>query len=71
MKEFFSRNPEKLVNEIKEELYVRLNHTRRLVEMYDQAADTDELTLQELGYMQGIKEEMRYIEKLLDTIERS
>jgi hypothetical protein len=71
MKEFFSRNPEKLVNEIKEELYVRLNHTRRLVEMYDQAADTDELTLQELGYRQGIKEEMRYIEKLLDTIERS
>jgi hypothetical protein len=39
--------------------------------MYDLAADTDDLTLQELGYRQGIKEEMRYLEKLIDMIERS
>ena len=71
MKEFFSRDPEKLVTEIKEELYFRLTHTRKLVEMYDMSAAADHLTLQELGYRQGIKEEMRYFEKLIDNIERS
>lgn len=70
MKEFFSKDPAKLVNEIKEELYGRLLRSRQLLAAYDMAS-ASMLTLQELGYRQGIKEEMRYIEKLLDTIERS
>ena len=69
MKEFFSRNPEKLVNEIKAELYVRLTRTRELFAAFDHPAA--ELSLQDLGYRQGIREELNYLEKLMDTIERS
>lgn len=71
MDDFFSKDPAKALVEIKEKLYIRYIRTRDLVQMYDLAADTDDLTLQELGYRQGIKEEMRYLEKLIDMIERS
>ena len=69
MKEFFARDPEKLVNEIKAELYVRLTRTRKLAHAYN--VRSEDLTLQELGYRQGIREELNYLEKLMDTIERS
>ena len=69
MKEFFSKDPAKLVNEIKEELYGRLLRSRQLLAAYDLANET--LAGRELGYRTGVNEEIMYLEKLLDTIERS
>ena len=69
MKEFFSKDPAKLVNEIKEELYGRLLRSRQLLAAYDMTNET--LAGRELGYRTGVNEEIMYLEKLLDTIERS
>ena len=69
MKEFFSKDPAKLVNEIKEELYGRLLRSRQLLSAYDMANET--LAGRELGYRTGVNEEIMYLEKLLDNIERS
>jgi len=70
MKEFFSKDPEKLVNEIKEELYGRLIRSRQLLFSYDEAG-ASRLAGRDLGYRTGVNEEIMYLEKLLDTIERS
>ena len=40
MKEFFSKDPAKLVNEIKEELYGRLLRSRQLLAAYDMTNET-------------------------------
>jgi len=69
MKEFFSRNPEKLVNELKDELYGRLLRSRQLLAAYD--LGNEKLSGRELGYRTGVNEEIMYLEKLMDTIERS
>jgi len=69
MKEFFSNDPVKLVNEIKEELYGRLLRSRQLLAAYD--LGNEKLAGRELGYRTGVNEEIMYLEKLLDTIERS
>jgi hypothetical protein len=69
MKEFFSKDPEKLVNEIKEELYGRLLRSRQLLAAYD--LGNEKLAGRELGYRTGVHEEVMYLEKLLETIERS
>ena len=69
MKDFFSNDPVKLVNEIKEELYGRLLRSRQLLAAYD--LGNEKLAGRELGYRTGVNEEIMYLEKLLDTIERS
>jgi hypothetical protein len=69
MKEFFARDPAKALVEIKEELYARLVRSRQLLAAYDMANET--LAGRELGYRTGVNEEIMYLEKLLDTIERS
>ena len=69
MKEFFSKDPEKLVNEIKEELYGRLLRSRQLLAAYDLV--NEKLAGRELGYRTGVNEEVMYLEKLVDTLERS
>ena len=69
MKEFFSKDPEKLVNEIKEELYGRLMRSRQLLAAYD--LGNEKLAGRELGYRTGVKEEVMYLERLMDKIERS
>jgi hypothetical protein len=69
MKEFFSKDPEKLVNEIKEELYGRLLRSRQLLTAYD--LGNEKLAGRELGYRTGVNEEIMYLEKLVDTLERS
>ena len=69
MKEFFSNDPVKLVNEIKEELYGRLLRSRQLLAAYD--LGNEKLAGRELGYRTGVNEEIMYLEKLVDTLERS
>ena len=69
MKEFFSKDPDKLVNEIKEELYGRLLRSRQLLAAYD--LGNEKLAGRELGYRTGVNEEIMYLEKLVDTLERS
>ena len=69
MKEFFSKDPEKLVNELKEELYGRLLRSRQLLAAYD--LGNEKLAGRELGYRTGVNEEVMYLEKLVDTLERS
>ena len=43
MDDFFSKDPAKALVEIKEKLYIRYIRTRDLVQMYDLAADTDDV----------------------------
>ena len=69
MKEFFSKDPEKLVNELKDELYGRLLRSRQLLAAYD--LGNEKLVGRELGYRTGVNEEVMYLEKLVDTLERS
>ena len=66
---FFSYDPETKLNELVEELYKRLRHSRMLLNQYELASDS--LTSNELGYAQGVREEVRYLERLIDIIERS
>jgi hypothetical protein len=66
---FFSKDPEKVVNEIKERLYGRLNRSRQLLATFD--SDLANLSRGELGYRTGVNEEIMYLEKLLDDLERS
>jgi len=65
---FFSRAPDVQLRELVDELYLRLDDTRRLLAMYD--ADP-ELGQRDYGYAQGIREEMGYLSRLLDRYERS
>lgn len=69
MKELFSKDPEKLVNEIKEELYGRLLRSRQLLAAYD--LGNEKLAGREFGYRTGVNEEIMYLEKLVDTLERN
>ena len=69
MKEFFSKDTEKLVNELKDELYGRLLRSRQLLAAYD--LGNEKLAGRELGYRTGVNEEVMYLEKLVDTLERS
>ena len=69
MKKFFSKDPEKFIKEIKEELYDRLLRSRKLYAIYD--LDIDNHDYYGLGYPSGVQEEIIYLEKLMDTIERS
>jgi hypothetical protein len=69
MKEFFARDPAKALVEIKEELYGRLDRSRQLRSAYDLV--NEKLSGRELGYRTGVNEEIMYLEKLVDTLERS
>lgn len=68
MRKFFARDPEVRGQELREELYDRLARSQQLLASYSNSAD---LTPHERGYAQGVREETRYLEKLIDCIERS
>jgi len=67
---FFSRPPDTQLRELVDELYKRLIDSRRLLKMYDEDPD---LTRggHDKGYAQGIREEIAYLDRLLDKYERS
>jgi cell fate (sporulation/competence/biofilm development) regulator YlbF (YheA/YmcA/DUF963 family) len=69
MIQFFARDPEIRNRELVEELYRRFNHSRELLRQFESAGA--DLTSNELGYSQGVREEVRYLEQLIDHIERS
>jgi hypothetical protein len=65
---FFSRSVDVQLRELTDELYKRLGDSRRLLAMYDE--DT-RLNYVDRGYAQGVREEIGYLERLLDRYERS
>jgi len=66
--DFFAKDSNKMLEELKEELYRRLVKSRELVASYD--ADKDNLSYSERGYRIGVNEEVMYLEKLLNSIEK-
>ena len=81
MKEFFSRKPEKLVEEIKEELYARLVRSRQFIDNYGtqlsvgrvvgEDPDQDILHREQVGFDRAVKDEILFLQRILDVIERS
>jgi hypothetical protein len=70
MKEmFFSNDPTQAMHDIKDHIYERMTLTRGLLKQYEENGSS--LTAHELGYAQGVREELRYLERLLDIAERS
>ena len=67
---FFSRPPDTQLRELVDELYKRLNDSRRLLKMYDEDPDLASHS-HDKGYAQGIREEIAYLDRLLDKVERS
>ena len=65
---FFCRKAEFQIKELVEDLYKRLDNTRRLLTMYDSDCDCSD---KDRGYAQGIREEIGYLVRLLDKYERS
>jgi hypothetical protein len=53
-----------------EELYARFTRSRDLLRQFE-AAGASQLSSNELGYAQGVREETRYLEQLIDHLERS
>ena len=70
MIQFFSRDPEQRNQELLEELYARFTRSRELLRQFE-AAGASQLSSNELGYAQGVREETRYLEQLIDHLERS
>jgi len=68
MNQFLSKHPEVALDEIKERLYERLTLSRELMAVYD---GSGRLVGRELGYRTGIHEEVMFLERLLDQIEKS
>lgn len=69
MNQFFSKDPVKALEEIKVRLYDRLERSRHLLHQYDSAMLG--LSPSELGYRAGVHEEIMYLERLLNDIEKS
>jgi hypothetical protein len=67
---FFSRPPDTQLRELVDELYKRLIDSRRLLKMYDEDPDLARRS-HDKGYAQGIREEIAYLDRLLDKYERS
>lgn len=67
---FFSRPPDTQLRELVDELYKRLVDSRRLLKMYDEDPDLARRS-HDKGYAQGIREEIAYLDRLLDKYERS
>jgi hypothetical protein len=68
MNQFFSNDAYVAIHEIKERLYERLTLSRELMAVYD---GSGRLVGRELGYRTGIHEEVMFLERLLDQIEKS
>lgn len=67
-RDFFSKNASQALDELKNELYKRLEDSRKLKTLYhsfDDSSDWDR------GYRTGVTEEIIWLEKLLDNLERS
>jgi hypothetical protein len=67
---FFCRKAEVQIKELIDELYKRLEDSRRLLKMYDEDPDLARRG-HDKGYAQGIREEIAYLDRLLDKVERS
>jgi hypothetical protein len=65
---FFSKQADVQLQELITELYKRLGDNRRLLAMYD---EDPQLSYTDRGYAQGVREEIGYLERLLDRVERS
>jgi hypothetical protein len=65
---FYSRAPETQLRQIVDDLYQRLDDSRKLLAMYDE--DTN-LTYLDRGYAQGLREEISFLVRTLDKFERS
>jgi hypothetical protein len=65
MAEFFNKNPEKCLTELKEELYARLESRKNY------AAQEPLKDLYFKGLQKGALSEVEYLEALLDRLERS
>ena len=63
MKEFFARDPAKALVEIKEELYARLDRSRQFIDNYG--------TQLSVGFERAVKDEIAFLQRILDVRERS
>lgn len=64
--DFFPKDPEKQLAELKDRLYERLEATRILKWCYDK--DRVRLSSWDIGYSSGLIEEILWLEKLLDDL---
>ena len=81
MKEFFSRDPAKALVEIKEELYARLDRSQKFIDQYGtqlsvgrvvgEDPDQDILHREQVGFDRAVKDEIAFLQRILDVIERS
>ena len=67
MREFFSKDPATAKKQIVDELYHRLEVSRKL----HRAFSSRDSNPWDRGYISGVSEEVRWLEKLLDQIEKS
>jgi len=81
MKDFFSKDPAKALVEIKEELYSRLVRSRQFIDQYGthlnvdrvvgEDRDQDILHREQVGFDRAVKDEILFLQRILDVIERS
>jgi hypothetical protein len=70
MSDIITQNPVIQLQELVDELHKRLADSRRLLKMYDEDPYLARRG-HDKGYAQGIREEIAYLERLLDKVERS
>ena len=70
MSDIITQDPVIQLQELVDELHKRLADSRRLLKMYDEDPNLARRG-HDKGYAQGIREEIAYLERLLDKVERS
>jgi hypothetical protein len=70
MSDIITQDPVIQLQELVDELHKRLADSRRLLKMYDEDPNLARRG-HDKGYAQGIREEIAYLERLLDRYERS
>jgi hypothetical protein len=70
MSDMITQDPVIQLQELVEELQKRITDSRRLLAMYDQNPDLSHRG-HDKGYAQGIREEIAYLDRMLERYERS
>jgi hypothetical protein len=78
---FLPRDPAKAIAELRDRLYDRLNRSRQFIDQYGSHLNTDRvfgvdqdqdlLHKEQVGFDRAVKDEILFLERLLDEMERS
>ena len=81
MDDFFSKDPAKALVEIKEEMYARLVRSQQFIDRFGSHLNTDRvfgvdpdqdiLHREQVGFDRAVKDEIAFLQRILDVIERS